>query len=340
MKLGLRPTLSLISALLATLLLAACGAPPRHFAPAAESGRGYYKVGAPYQIDGVWYYPKEDLSYDETGIASWYGEQFHGRYTANGEIFDLNALTAAHRTLPMPSVVRVTNLENGRAIKLRVNDRGPYARGRILDVSRRGAQLLGFEGNGTAKVRVQIMVEDSIQVAAIAKRGGAPEAPSAIAEAAASPAPPIPAAASPPSAEPAPVAAPREIVSAQPLPPPPGTRTAENKPILPPPGPVNSPAGSEVPTEAPPLPETVTTVPVKPTQIYVQAGAFTQHDNAMRMESRLAGMGSPVKITGIRVNGASIFRVRLGPIASVDEADRLLDRVVAGGIPEARIVVD
>jgi len=184
MKLGLRPTLSLISALLATLLLAACGAPPRHFAPAAESGRGYYKVGAPYQIDGVWYYPKEDLSYDETGIASWYGEQFHGRYTANGEIFDLNALTAAHRTLPMPSVVRVTNLENGRAIKLRVNDRGPYARGRILDVSRRGAQLLGFEGNGTAKVRVQIMVEDSIQVAAIAKRGGAPEAPSAIAEAA------------------------------------------------------------------------------------------------------------------------------------------------------------
>ncbi|MEQ1868252.1 MAG: septal ring lytic transglycosylase RlpA family protein, partial [Micropepsaceae bacterium] len=116
---------------------------------------GNYKVGTPYQIAGVWYYPKEDPFYDETGVASWYGEDFHGKATANGERYDMDAFTAAHRTLPMPTIVRVTNLENGRSIKLRVNDRGPYARGRIIDVSNRAAKLLGFSNKGTARVRVQ-----------------------------------------------------------------------------------------------------------------------------------------------------------------------------------------
>ena len=103
-----------------------------------------YKVGDPYKIQGIWYYPAEDYEYEETGIASWYGAQFHGRRTANGGIYDMNALTAAHRTLPMPSYVRVTNLENGRSLILKVNDRGPFARNRIIDISRRGSQLLGF----------------------------------------------------------------------------------------------------------------------------------------------------------------------------------------------------
>ena len=140
---------------------------------AANRGQGTYKVGDAYEIDGVWYYPHEDWSYDQTGIASWYGEEFHGRYTANGEIFDLNALTAAHKTLPMPSIVQVTNLENGRSIQLRVNDRGPYVAGRIIDVSRRAAQLLGFEAQGTAKVEVKILVPQSIEVASLARHGGA-----------------------------------------------------------------------------------------------------------------------------------------------------------------------
>src|SRR5580698_1169108 len=140
----------------AVLALAACSSSPSNDAGVPPGGgQGIYKVGNPYQIDGTWYYPSEDWNYNETGIASWYGEQFHGKYTANGEIFDLNQLTAAHRTLPMPTVVRVTNLDNGRSIEVRVNDRGPYARGRIIDMSRRAAQLLGFEGQGTAKVRVQ-----------------------------------------------------------------------------------------------------------------------------------------------------------------------------------------
>src|ERR1700691_997206 len=114
---------------------------------AAAAKHAHYRVGQPYKIDGVWYYPKADWSYDEKGVASWYGKPFHGRRTANGEIFNLHALSAAHRTLPMPVVVKVTNLDNGRSLKLRVNDRGPFVGtdDRIIDVSKRAAKLLGFE---------------------------------------------------------------------------------------------------------------------------------------------------------------------------------------------------
>lgn len=134
----------------------------RYSQSAAISGKGgTYKVGTPYKIMGKWYYPKEDYNYVETGTASWYGKDFHAKYTANGEVYDMNTLTAAHRTLPLPSIVRVTNLENGRSLVLRVNDRGPFAKNRIIDISRRGAQLLGFQAQGTAKVKVEIMAEES-----------------------------------------------------------------------------------------------------------------------------------------------------------------------------------
>ena len=120
-----------------------------------------YKIGKPYKIRGQWYYPAEDYGYSEVGTASWYGEDFHAKYTANGEVYNMHTLTAAHRTLPLPSIVRVTNLENGRSLVLRVNDRGPFAKNRIIDISKRGAQLLGFPNKGTAKVRVEIMAEES-----------------------------------------------------------------------------------------------------------------------------------------------------------------------------------
>ncbi len=113
------------------------------------------KVGNPYKVAGVWYYPKEEPYYDETGYASWYGKDFHGKLTANGEVYNMNALTAAHKTLPMPSYVKVTNLDNNRSIILRVNDRGPFVAGRLIDVSRRGAQLLGFQKQGVTRVRIQ-----------------------------------------------------------------------------------------------------------------------------------------------------------------------------------------
>jgi len=118
------------------------------------------KVGKPYKIAGVWYYPKEEENYDEIGLASWYGEDFHGKKTANGEYFNMNALTAAHKTLPLPTFVKVTNVTNGRSILLRVNDRGPFVGDRILDVSRRAAQLLGFQKQGVTRVRIQAVDED------------------------------------------------------------------------------------------------------------------------------------------------------------------------------------
>lgn len=118
-------------------------------------GGGIYKVGTPYQIAGAWYTPAEDPTYDQSGTASWYGSDFHARRTSNGEIYDMEALTAAHRTLPMPSYVYVTNLDNNRTVLLRVNDRGPYARGRIIDLSRSAANALGAVHHGTANVRVR-----------------------------------------------------------------------------------------------------------------------------------------------------------------------------------------
>jgi rare lipoprotein A len=136
-------------------------ASPYSQAAAIKGQGGLYKVGKPYKIRGTTYYPREDYNYSEVGIASWYGKDFHNKKTANGEKYDMNTLTAAHRTLPLPSIVRVTNLENGRSLVLRVNDRGPYAKNRIIDISKRGAQLLGYQMQGTAKVKVEIMAKES-----------------------------------------------------------------------------------------------------------------------------------------------------------------------------------
>ncbi|GAB5471032.1 MAG: hypothetical protein Kilf2KO_40620 [Rhodospirillales bacterium] len=119
-------------------------------------------VGKPYRIRGRYYKPAKDWSYDEVGKASWYGGKFHGRKTANGEIFDKNLLTAAHTTLPLPVIAKVTNLSNGRWIKVRINDRGPFSRGRIIDLSQAAAKELGFISQGTAKVRVQVLPEESL----------------------------------------------------------------------------------------------------------------------------------------------------------------------------------
>jgi rare lipoprotein A len=126
-------------------------------------GGGVYRVGAPYMVGGRVYVPHEDPNYDTVGLASWYGADFHGRETANGEIFDDNSITAAHPTLPLPSYVRVTNLSNGRSLIVRVNDRGPYAHNRIIDVSMRAAHLLGFTNRGLAWVRVQYVGRAPVQ---------------------------------------------------------------------------------------------------------------------------------------------------------------------------------
>ncbi|THD74607.1 MAG: septal ring lytic transglycosylase RlpA family protein [Bradyrhizobium sp.] len=118
-------------------------------------GGGTYRVGKPYTVGGRVYVPEEDANYREEGLASWYGDDFHGRLTANGEVFDMASLTAAHPTLPMPCYARVTNLSNGKSLIVRVNDRGPYHGDRVMDVSSRAAELLEFKGNGVARVRVE-----------------------------------------------------------------------------------------------------------------------------------------------------------------------------------------
>jgi rare lipoprotein A len=118
-------------------------------------GGGVYKVGNPYQVGGLWYFPRHEPGYDQTGVASWYGPGFHGRRTSNGEVFDMYALTAAHKTLPMPSYAYVTNLESGRTILVRINDRGPYVNDRLIDLSKASAEALGYGGQGLVRVRVR-----------------------------------------------------------------------------------------------------------------------------------------------------------------------------------------
>lgn len=285
----------------------------------SQSDNGRYKVGKPYRINGTLYVPRVDYSYSETGIASWYGPDFHGNDTANGEIFDMNEISAAHRTLPLPSMVRVTNLKNGRTLNVRVNDRGPFARGRIIDMSRRGAQLLGFERNGTAPVRVDILAYESRKLAG--------EVSGQVAQA---------------DKHPVPNAAPRVAVTSKPLAPPPGTRNA------PPPT-----ANHQVATTArPPAQHSrkkipmaqvdgkVSQVPIaKAPTVFVQAGAFTQYANAHRLQVMLNGL-APTAITQKEGANSRMFRVRLGPLRTVEDADALLARVVASGLPNARIVVD
>src|SRR6059058_4315863 len=130
---------------------------------AVPKGGGTYRVGKPYMVAGRVYVPEEDINYREEGMASWYGNDFHGRLTANGEIFDMGSLTAAHPTLPMPCYARVTNLSNGMSLIVRVNDRGPYHGNRLIDVSNRAAELLEFKGNGVARVRVEYVARAPLE---------------------------------------------------------------------------------------------------------------------------------------------------------------------------------
>lgn len=284
--------------------------------PPSASASTNYKVGKPYQVAGVWYYPQEDFSYDETGIASWYGPNFHAKLTANGEIFDQNTVTAAHKTLQMPSIARVTNLENGRSIIVRINDRGPFVTGRIIDLSRRSAQLLGMEGKGTAKVRVQVLAEESRILAGKLKPDTAGNEPKVAS------------------------AAPRGSVSAETLAPPPGVKNGDNGQVV-----IASSASPQARGKTPEAVEReianqeVLSVPVHQTAIYVQAGSYGRHDNANRMVARLSSVGK-AKLQQVHVQGKTLFRVRLGPVASVEEADRILDSVIATGVQDARVVVD
>jgi rare lipoprotein A len=306
-------------------------------------GQPTYRI-EPYQVKGVWYTPRADYNYDETGIASWYGPGFDQQATADGEIYDMNQLSAAHKTLPLPSVVQVTNLQNGRSVRLRVNDRGPFVDGRIIDLSRRAAQLLGFETTGTASVRVRILKDESIEVAEAAMHGETGHVLVAQAQEAA-PSEPIPmprretrplmqvAAAGPPSLRAAEVIGTPPSAAASPEP-----RSAAR--------PADAAAASPYwptlisPAHAETLHPPVAAAPIAARtsgRIFVQAGTFAVPENAQRVRARIAALGS-VEIVRSAARGTELYRVRLGPVASEAAAARLLGKVVDSGYPGARVV--
>ncbi len=304
----------LLAFTLAAFVLSACSETQflMHSAKRLKSAddTGSYKVGEPYQIDGVWYYPSEDWEYDRSGLASWYGPDFHGKKTANGEIYDQWEVSAAHKTLPMPSFVRVTNLENGRELVVRINDRGPYARGRVIDMSRRAAQLLGFEKKGTARVRVQIMASES-QALAKDMRSGKKVA-----------------ADMPPDTQ---NLTPQvKLVQMPPLITPEGVEVATLAPVV---EPAAAPTPPAVETAAAPVVSAVVN------GIYIQAGAYSKITNAERVKSRLAKLGS-VSISPVtRASGGELYRVRLGPLTDSAAAKLALAEVAQAGFPDAITVV-
>ncbi len=342
--------LRLAIAMCGSLLLVGCSSTSKNSEALSDGSaptpavRGY-KVGKPYSIKGVWYYPRVDYDYVEEGVASWYGPGFDGKTTANGETYDMNDLTAAHRTLPMPCVVQVTNLENGRSLKLKVNDRGPFARDRIIDVSRRASQLLGFHIQGTTRVRVEIVEDESRMLAAalgvpseVAWAAGRLAVPSAAAvpvtEVAAAP---VPASsmgeeigAVPPMMESSPVSAGYA-----------SSYTVADYTVADAYAP--APDVSPLPDASPPAPiETAEITPVVGSiggsaARWVQAGAFADPGRAAVARRRLSGLGPTVAAASI-VGGRELVRVRVGPFSSQEEAQRMLASVTRAGFQDSRIV--
>lgn len=313
-----------VSIIVSSILLTACGAAELAINLAQKQNREAeknrtiaakdsiqasprYKVGDPYQVAGVWYYPERNLKYDETGVGSWYGNEFAGRLTANGEIFDPEKVSAAHKTLPMPSVVRVTNLDNGKSLVVRVNDRGPFVSGRIIDLSREAARLIGYKDSGIARVRVQILAEQSLKLERLARDGQFPE--SGFEE-------DLP--------ESDGVAKPTVTLTAK------TTRATAVK---------RAPGKSALDLLSQNrVGEVIQTQPIE-TEIWVQIGAFHSEDNAKAVLSRLSSVGSGKVIPALK-DGQTLYRSRLGPVASVEQADKLLDDVMKQGFNGARIVVD
>jgi len=331
------------------------------------STRGAYKIGNPYKVLGAWYTPKEDFNLVETGIASWYGPGFHADSTANGEVYNQNALTAAHKTLQMPSFVKVTNLENGRSVVVRINDRGPFKRGRIIDLSKRAAELLDMTGQGTARVRIQVMEKESRILAAAAKRGDSTinmdydEVRSQVKEKEHE------------SNEPPRVALNNkreiavnpvdEISVNNNVPESLMTPTITVEALKEDNNPINRVKYREnvaaiVPNsrirDKPKLRKPVAYVPEKSrtytpkglvyqepvvkTGIFVQAGTFSIAENAHELAKDLKKIG-PVKVDMITSSkGKEFYRVRLGPFTSVAEADNVLDKVVKLGSKTAWLI--
>lgn len=270
-----------------------------------------YVVGDPYRLGGVWSYPKEDFTLTETGLAEVLLAPLLGGQTANGEILSAHGLTAAHRSLQLPAIIRVTNLENGRSMLLRVNDRGPEKRGRILGVSPRAAVLLGMVPGQATRIALEVDAERSR--AAMLGLSGSEPAPIAIA------------------------AAPRAAVMREDLAPLPGTREAPRREVQPLP---SAGAGLESAPQTrraiEALPAAVTQGPARPGMLMVEVGQFFRADAAQALAARLPG----ARISQQGRGRNAVFRVSLGPFADVAAADLALERTLAAGVSGSRIVID
>jgi rare lipoprotein A len=284
----------LIALAFSTLLASCVGRP---------TASPHYVLGTPYQAGGVWWYPRATSQLDETGLAQIYAPD-HSGLTANGETFDPTAMAAANQTLPLPSIAQVTNLENGRQVLVRINDRGPPTPARILAVTPRVAQLLGFPSSGVARIRLRVLEAQSQEAQATL-----PDAPRL-----------------------ALAAAPRAAVEASSLPPPPGARGNA--------GIVASADTATVPSASAPLlrlPETVTETAPSAGQLWLDLGSFPVYEYANIRRAQVAELGAVIRTE--REGRTSSFRVLVGPISDVAQADRLLDQALAAGVQDGRIEV-
>lgn len=323
-----------VAALLA-VSLAACGSSSKGGGGASTSApqRGSYKIGNPYTVEGVVYTPKEEFNRVETGVASWYGPGFHGKSTANGERYDQSDRTAAHRTLQMPSIVRVTNLENGQSTVVRINDRGPFASNRVIDLSRTAAEELNVVGKGTARVRIEQLQAESLAVKEVAIGGGGPaEQHAAVAQLS--------------SGRRTPAAVPRAVeVAAPPSPPP-----AQPEPPQQPPVQMvwnGAPQQVVVETNSGARPTGVTVASLASTAsaapsagaFYVQTGAFSTAENAERQRDAVRSYGT-TEVSPGSAGGREVFRVRVGPYTTSDAAGIVADRLKRSGYGDARVVAN
>ncbi len=292
----------LLLGLMVSLLLAGCAVRSRLPPQAAAK----YTVGAAYQAGGAWYYPREDFRYEATGLAERAPE--HMRLTADGEVFDSAAMAAAHQTLQLPAIARVTNLDTGLQVVVRINDRGPASPARLLGLTRRAADRLGLPPGGVARVRVQ--VEDGPSQALRDRLQG-----------------PTPGLA----------AAPRGAVAAEALAPPSGVgQSSRGRVARAAFTPAPEVAAETVPLAA--LPDDVLRVPADPGQLWLRAGQFGRAAYANQIRAKLYGLSPAVE--QVRTGRSQTFRVQAGPFPSVAAADAALDRAMAAGVTDARIVVE
>ncbi len=278
------------------------------------SGRAepHYKIGEPYRIEGKWYYPREDTGYEAIGVASWYGADFDGRPTANGEIFDRRRLSAAHTTLPLPTLAEVENLENGRRIVVRVNDRGPFYGERLIDVSQAAARALGFERAGLAQVRVRYIGRAVLAERAPLYGEG----------------PPRMARADPPIAPAAPAA-----LLPQPAPTPPST-LLETEPL-----PALGAVDADLPPEAiagPGSPAPTAESPVTG-EFWIRVATFLGLDDLEKARAALNGAGG-ARVSSLSIGGVFQYALEIGPFATVAAAGGRLAGLREAGYPEAEIV--